>query len=50
MTSFPALLYAAGALTGGITVRRAATWESERTGWLVLIVSTGCLMALFARS
>lgn len=50
MMSLPALLYAAGALTGGITVRRAATWKAERKGWLVLMVSTGLLMALFARS
>lgn len=50
MISLPALLYTAGALTGGIRVRRAATWETERTGWIVLMVSVGLLMALFAHN
>ena len=46
MTALPAILYTAGFLTGGVTIRRAATWKGERTGWLMLIFSLGLLMSL----
>lgn len=43
-------LYTLALVAGGAIVRFAKTWAGERTGWLLVFVSSGFLMSLAARS
>ena len=50
MIAAATLLYAVLFVVGSAMVKLAPTWAGERTGWMLVFLSSGFLMSLAARA